>query len=68
MYFQIHYQIGRAHGEAGFVHVEVHTNTIGHSLVTGTLGVKAFEERLRGALEDIARDIEKAVEKGALIE
>ena len=71
---EYHSRIGTAHGEDGFLHVSVdaHTNGIGHSLVTGTIGVQEAEKRLRAALrlacDDIARDIEQAVEAGALIE
>lgn len=68
MHFRIPYQIGTAHGERGFLHLDGHTNLIGHALITGTLGVGEVERRLRGVLHEIARDIERAVAQGALIE
>ena len=72
--FQLPHRIGMAHGEDGFLHVSVsaHTDGLGHSLVTGTIGVREVETRLREAVrrtcDDIARDIEKGVKGGALIE
>ena len=68
MYFRIPYQIGTAHGEAGFLHIEAHTDAMGHSLITGTLGARVVEKRIRDVLGDIAQDIEKAQAKGAMIE
>ena len=68
MHFRIPYQIGTAHGEPGFLHLDGHTNGIGHALISSTLGVQEVEKRLREALETIAQDIEKGVKRGAIIE
>ena len=72
--FQLPHRIGHAHGDDGVLHVSVsaHTDGLGHSLITGTLGVKEVERRLRAAIQstcdDITRDIETGIKKGALIE
>ena len=68
MHFRIPYQIGTAHDQRGFLHLDGHTNLAGHALITGTLGVQAVEKRLRETLDTIARDIEQAGKQGALIE
>lgn len=68
MNFHIPYQIGTAHGEAAFLHIDAHTDGMGHSLITNTLGAKTVEKRIRDVLGEIARDIEKAVQQGANIE
>ena len=68
MNFRIPYQIGSRDGEAGFLHIDGHTNGVGHSLITGTVGIKAVETRLREVLDEIARDIEQGVKRGATIE
>ncbi len=68
MNFRIPYQIGTAHGEPGFLHIDGHTNGMGHSLITNTLGVAEVERRLRDVLGEISRDIEKDVKRGAVIE
>ncbi len=68
MNFSFPYIIGEIDGLPALIHVDVHTNSPGHSLVTGTLGVREVEKRLREVLDAIARDIETAVAKGALIE
>lgn len=68
MHFRIPYQIGTAHDEPGFLHIDGHTNALGHSLISSTLGVREVEKRLRETLDTIARDIEEGVAKGALIE
>lgn len=68
MHFRIPYQIGTAHGEPSFLHLDGHTNAMGHALITGTLGVQEVERRLREVLDEIARDIEERVKGGAVIE
>ena len=68
MRFRIPYQIGTAHGEPGFLHLDGHTNAMGHSLIINTLGVSEVERRLRDVLGEISRDIETAVKRGAVIE
>lgn len=71
MNFRIPYQIGTAHGETGYLYIDTHTNGIGHSLITSTLGVPEVERRLREAirpaLEGIAREVKQAVVEGARI-
>ena len=68
MQLHIPYHIGTVHGEPGFVHLDIHTNTMGHSLITGTLGVAELQRRLVNVLGEISRDIEVAVTNGAVIE
>ncbi len=68
MRFRIPYQIGTAHNEPGYLHLDAHTNAMGHSLITNTLGVKEVERRLRDVLGEISRDIEQGIKRGAVIE
>ena len=68
MHFRIPYQIGTSQGDAGFLHVDAHTNAMGHSLISNTLGAREVEKRLRDVLGEIARDIERQIKEGAHIE
>jgi hypothetical protein len=65
MYFQISCYLNDD-ADPATLHVEVHTNHRGHTLVTDTLGAPDVERRLRGAigpvLAAIARDIAQAIE------
>lgn len=71
MHFQISYPLRGSDTDVdrGTLHIQVHTNLRGHTLVTDSLGAPEVERRLRGAigpvLDAIARDVEKAVEKAA---
>ena len=68
MHFRIPYQIGMAHDEPGFLHLDGHTNAVGHALITGTLGLREVERRVRVVLDEITQEIEEAVKRGAGIE
>ena len=68
MHFHIPYQIGTVPGERGFLYLDGHTNPIGHALITGTLGIREVEKRLRDVLGEIAQEIEEGVKRGAKIE
>lgn len=68
MHFRIPYSIGTVRGERAFLHIDGHTDAIGHTLITDTLGTVEIEKRLRDVLGEIARDIEKDAKRQGQIE